>query len=74
MFHDVHVLDTDGYNLLMGLDRLMKIGDVVDVEKGFIQIRNNPRLDVQVLLPNTINVIYSLTSGDEFRITITPCL
>jgi hypothetical protein len=27
------VLDTNGYNLLMGLDFLMKIGDVVDVEK-----------------------------------------
>jgi hypothetical protein len=25
------VLDIDGYNLLMDLDRLMKIGDVVDV-------------------------------------------
>jgi hypothetical protein len=68
------VLDIDGYNLLMGLDCLMKIGDVVDVEKGFIQIRNNPKLDVQVLLPNTINVVYSLTNGDESRITIMPCL
>ncbi len=68
------VLDTDGYNLLMGLDRLMKIGDVVDVEKGFIQIRNGPRQDVQVLLPNNITVVYSLASGDESRITIMPGL
>jgi hypothetical protein len=68
------VLDTDGYNLLMGLDRFMKIRDVVDVEKGFIQIRNDPRQDVQVLLPNTINVVYSLANGDESRITIMPCL
>jgi hypothetical protein len=66
------VLDTNGYNLLMGLDFLMKIGDVVDVEKGLIQIKNGPRLDVQVLPPNAINVVYSLTSGNEFGITIMP--
>ncbi len=66
------VLDTNGYNLLMGLDFLMKIGDVVDVEKGLIQIKNGPGLNVQVLLPNIINVVYSLTSGDEFGITIMP--
>jgi hypothetical protein len=66
------VLDIDGYNLLMGLDYLMKIGDVVDVERGLIQIRNNLGLDVQILPPNIINVVYSLTSGDEFGITIMP--
>jgi hypothetical protein len=54
----------------MGLDFLMKIGDVVDVGKGLIQIKNGHGLDVQVLLANTINVVYSLTSGDEFRIII----
>ncbi len=66
------VLDTYGYTLLMGLDFFMKIGDVVDVEKGLIQIKNSPGLDVQVLPPNTINVVYSLTSGDESGITIMP--
>jgi hypothetical protein len=50
----------------------MKIGDVVDVEKGLIQIKNGHGLDVQVLPPNTINVVYSLTSGNEFGITIMP--
>ncbi len=64
------VLNSNGYNLLMGLDFLMKIGDVVDVGKGLIQIKNGHGLDVQVLLANTINVVYSLTSGDEFRIII----
>jgi hypothetical protein len=52
------VLDTDGYNLLMGLDFLMKIGDVVDVERGLIQIRIGLELDVQVLLPNTILMLF----------------
>jgi len=56
----------------MGLDFFMKIGDVVDAEKGLIQIKNGPKLDVQVLIPNTINVVYSLTSGDESGITIMP--
>jgi hypothetical protein len=66
------VLDINGYNLLMGLDFLMKIGDVMDVGKGLIQIKNGLGLDVQILPPNTINVVYSLTSGDEFGITTMP--
>jgi len=66
------VLDIDGYNLLMGLNFLVKIGAVVDVERGLIQITNNPGLDFQVLSPNTINVVSSLTSGDEYGITIKP--
>jgi hypothetical protein len=52
------VLDIDGYNLLMGLDFLMKISDVVNVEKGLIQIRNGLELDVQVLPPNTILMLF----------------
>jgi hypothetical protein len=68
------VLETDGYNLLMGLNFLMKIGAVVDVEKGLIQITNSPGLDVQVLSPNTIHVVSSLTSGDEYGITIKPMI
>jgi predicted aspartyl protease len=30
------VVDTDGYDVLLGLDFLMKIGAVVDVERGLI--------------------------------------
>ncbi len=32
------VVDIDNYDLLLGLDFLMKIGVVVDVEKGVIQV------------------------------------
>jgi hypothetical protein len=32
------VVDTYNYGLLLGLDFLMKIGVMVDVEKGMIQI------------------------------------
>jgi hypothetical protein len=52
------VLDIYGYNLLMGLDFLMKIWDVMDVEKCLIQIRNGPKLDVQLLPPNTILMFF----------------
>jgi hypothetical protein len=62
------VLNIDGYNLLMGLNFLLKIGAVMDVERGLIQITNNPGLDVQVLSPNTINVVSSLTNGNEYGI------
>jgi rhamnogalacturonyl hydrolase YesR len=59
MFHDIHGFRHQwGYNLLMGLDFLMKIGDVVDVERGFIQIQNAFKLDVQVLPPNTILMLF----------------
>jgi hypothetical protein len=36
------VVDIDTYDLLLRLDFLMKIGTVVDVEKGVIQVRNGP--------------------------------
>ncbi len=58
-------------NLLMGLDFLMKISAVVDVERGIIQIKNSPWLDVQVLPLNVIDVLSSM-SGDESGITIMP--
>jgi hypothetical protein len=32
------VVDTNNYDMLLGLDFLMNIGVVVDVEKGVIQI------------------------------------
>jgi predicted aspartyl protease len=36
------VVDTDGYGVLLGLDFLMKIGAVVDVERRLIQVRHGP--------------------------------
>jgi hypothetical protein len=55
----------------MGLDFLMEISAVVDVERGLIQIKNSPGLDVQVLSLNIIDVLSSM-SGDESGITIMP--
>jgi hypothetical protein len=44
------VVDTDTYDLLLGLDFLMKIGVVVDVEKSTIHVRHGPRANVEMLL------------------------
>jgi hypothetical protein len=35
----------------------MKIKDVVDVEKGVIQVRNGPSIVVEVLLLNVVNIL-----------------
>jgi hypothetical protein len=47
------IVDTDNYDVFLGLDFLMKIGMVVDVEKGVIQVRNGPSVEIE-LLPLTI--------------------
>ncbi len=36
------VVDTNSYDVLLGLDLLMKIGAIVDVERGLIQVRRGP--------------------------------
>jgi hypothetical protein len=55
----------------MGLDFVMKIRAVVDVERGLTQIKNSLGLDVQVLPLNIIDVL-SPKSGDESGFTIMP--
>jgi hypothetical protein len=51
------VVDTDNYDLLLGLDFLMKIGAVFDVKKGIIHVRNGPRMKVEVLPFNVLNIL-----------------
>ncbi len=43
------VVDTDSYDVLLGLDFLIKIGAVIDVERGLIQVRKGPGTNVEVL-------------------------
>jgi hypothetical protein len=57
------VVDTDNYDVLLGLDFLMKIGAVVDVERGLIQIRRGPRTNVEVLPLTMVNLLQSVNSG-----------
>jgi hypothetical protein len=51
------VVDTNSYDVLLGLDFLMKIGAVVDVERGLIQIRRGPGTNVEVLPLTVVNLL-----------------
>ncbi len=56
------VVDTDNYDVLLGLDFLMKIGGVVDVERGLIQIRHGPGTNVEVLPLTMVNLLQRMNS------------
>jgi len=51
------VVDTDSYDVLLGLDFLMKIGAVVDVGRGLLQVKHGPRTNVEVLLLTVVNLV-----------------
>jgi len=51
------VVDTDSYDVLLGLDLLIKIGAIVDVEQGLIQVRKGPGDDVEVLPLTMVNLM-----------------
>ncbi len=51
------VVDTDNYDLLLGLDFLIKIGVVFDVKKGIIQVCNKPKMEMEVLPLNVVNIL-----------------
>jgi hypothetical protein len=56
------VVDTDSSDVLLGLDFLMKIGAVVDVERGLIQVRHGPRTNVEVLPLTMVNLLQRMNS------------
>jgi hypothetical protein len=56
------VVDTDSYDVLLGLDLLIKIGTIVDVEQGLIQVRRGPGSDVEVLPLTMANMLQKLNS------------
>jgi predicted aspartyl protease len=51
------VVDTDSYDVLLGLNLLIKIGAIVDVEQGLIQVRRGPGTDVEVLPLTMVNLV-----------------
>jgi len=57
------VVDTDSYDMLLGLDFLMKIGAVVDVERGLLQVRHGPGTNVEVLPLMVVNLLQRMNSG-----------
>ncbi len=56
------VVNTDNYDVLLGLDFLMKIGAIVDVERGLIQVRRGPGTNVEVLLLTVVNLLQNVSS------------
>jgi hypothetical protein len=57
------VVDTDSYDVLLGLDFLMKIGAIVDVERGLLQVRHGPGTNVEVLPLTVVNLLQRMNSG-----------
>jgi len=56
------VVDTDSYDVLLGLDFLIKIGAIVDVEQGRIQVRHGLEPDVEMLPLTMVNMMQPLNS------------
>jgi hypothetical protein len=56
------VVDTDSYDVLLGLDFLMKIGTIVDVERGLIQVRHGLGNNVEVLPLTMVNLLQRMNS------------
>ncbi len=51
------VVDMDSYDVLLGLDLLIKIGAIIDVERGLIQVRHGPGTKVEVLPLTVVNML-----------------
>ncbi len=51
------VVDINTYDLLLGLNFFMKIGAMVNFEKGTIQVRHGPGANVEMLLLNVVNIV-----------------
>jgi hypothetical protein len=65
------VVDTNSYDVLLGLDFLMKIGVVVDVERGLIEVRHNPGTNVEVLSLTMVNLLQRMNSETLMQETTT---
>jgi hypothetical protein len=54
------VVDTESYDVVLGLDLLIKIGAIVDVEQGLIQVRHRPGTKVEVLPLTVVNMLQKM--------------
>jgi hypothetical protein len=59
------VINTSNYDLLLGLDFLMKIRTIVDVEKGVIQVWKGPGVAIEILPLNVINMLQRIAMLEE---------
>ncbi|CAK9863384.1 unnamed protein product [Sphagnum jensenii] len=64
------VVDTDNYDLLLGLDFLIKIRVVMDVEKGVTQVYNGPGMKVEVLPLNVVNMLQVFEGSEEEKCNV----
>jgi len=56
------VVDTGNYDVLLGLDFLIKIRAIVDVERGLIQVRHGLGTNVEVLPLTMVNMLQRMNS------------
>ncbi len=61
------VVDTDSYDVLFGLDILINIGAIMDVERGLIQVWHGPRANVEVLPLTMVNLLQRMNSNTLMR-------
>jgi len=54
------VVDINNYDLFLRLEFFMKIGAMVDVEKGVIQVRKGPGVVVEMLPFNVVNMLQKI--------------
>jgi hypothetical protein len=54
------IVDTNSYDVLLGLDFLTKIEAIVDVEKGVIHVQNGPRVAVELLPLIVVNMLHPI--------------
>ncbi len=59
------VVDIDNYDLILGLDFLMKIVTIIDVENWVIQVHNRLGMEVKILLLNVVNMLKVLEQSEE---------
>jgi len=55
------VIDTDNYDILLGLDFLIKIGVIMNVEQGLIQVRHGLEANVEVLPITMVNMLQNMS-------------
>jgi hypothetical protein len=51
------VMDTNNYDILLGLNFLIKIGTIMDVKRSLIQVQHGPNANVQVLPLIMVNML-----------------
>jgi hypothetical protein len=64
------VVDTNSYDLFFGLDFLIKIEAVINVEKGVIQVCNGPRMEMEVVPLNVMNMLQVFERFQEEKCNI----